>query len=174
MRKSVFALCEDHNAYIGYTSGRLWNGWATPYFTLEEAQRLQADFNKGIDTPMLYDVAKDEFRIQYDDCDEPYIWKGEDIQTVDGIKHLYGIGAYSHIWDELGKDDKRYLAQMVEDYVYEHDHMDDDEIDRDAIVEDIIAQLENVQTLVEVYGIMHNEGLSASEIYTKLMEVLSI
>lgn len=85
MRKSAFALCDDHNAYIGYTSGALWNGWATPYFTLEEAQRLQADFNKGVDTPMLYDVAKDEFRIQYDGDDEPYIWKGEDIQTVDGI-----------------------------------------------------------------------------------------
>ena len=81
MRKSVFALCDDHNAYIGYTSGRLWNGWATPYFTLEEAQRLQADFNQGVESAMLYDVTKDEFRLQYEDDNEPYIWRGEDIQT---------------------------------------------------------------------------------------------
>lgn len=176
MRKSVFALCDDHNAYIGYTSGALWNGWATPYFTLEEAQRLQADFNKGVDNPMLYDVAKDEFRIQYDGDDEPYIWEGEDIQTVDGIKHLYGIGAYSHIWDELGDGFKRHLAQGVADFMLEYDtyNYNDDDETREDMVADVLVQLANLTTFVKVYGIMYDESLSALGIYSKLEEALTL
>lgn len=99
MRKALFRI-GDGPAYMGYTSGRLWNGWATPYFPLEEARKLQAEWKK-----LTYDEDKDEFRIQYEEYEEPYIWQGEDIRTVDGVKHLYGIGAGSHIWDELDADD---------------------------------------------------------------------
>lgn len=176
MKKSVFALCEDHNAYIGYTSGALWNGWATPYFTLEEAQRLQADFNRGIDTPMLYDVAKDEFRIQYDGDDEPYIWKGEDIQTVDGIKHLYGIGAYSHIWDELGESEKRSLAHQIHDFLEDYDTYEYRDVvdDADEFIEDIILEFANLHTFVQAYEIMYNDAYDADEIYNKLTELFTI
>lgn len=176
MRKSVFALCDDYNAYIGYTSGALWNGWATPYFTLEEAQRLQADFNKGIDTPMLYDVNKDEFRIQYDDCDEPYIWEGEDIQTVDGIKHLYGIGAYSHIWDELDEDFKRNLAQQINDFLYDYDTYSYEDIvdDVDEFIEDIILEFADLTTFVKAYEVMYNDAYNADEIYIKLGEIFTL
>lgn len=162
MRKSAFAICEDHNAYIGYTSGRLWNGWATPYFTYEEAQRLQADFNQNAESPMLYDVTKDEFRVKYDGDDEPYIWKGEDIQTVDGIKHLYGIGAYSHIWDELDDDIKRSLAQQICEFL------------DDYFPAELIEKFTNLRTFVKAYEIMYNDAYGVDERYTKLTEVLSI
>lgn len=176
MRKSVFALDCDPNAYIGYTNGTLWNGWATPYFTLEEAQRLQADFNKGIDNPMFYDVNKDEFRLKYDGDDEPYIWKGEDIQTVDGIKHLYGIGAYSHIWDELGEREKRYLAQEVADFILQYDTYNyiDNDATRDELVEEAIAELANLDTFVKVYYAMNDDGLSKLGVYARLFAVLDI
>lgn len=176
MRKSAFALCEDPNAYIGYTSGRLWNGWATPYFTLEEAQRLQAEFSQGADSPMLYDVTKDEFRLKYEDDDEPYIWEGEDIQTVDGIKHLYGIGAYSHIWDELDEDFKRNLAQQINDFLYDYDTYSYEDVvdDADEFIEDIILEFANLNAYRKAYEVMYNDAYSADEIYTKLTELFTI
>lgn len=174
MRKSVFAICDDHNAYIGYTNGDLWNGWATPYFTLEEAQKLQNDFNQGIDTPMFYDVVKDEFRVQYDGDDEPYIWKGEDIQTVDGIKHLYGIGAYSHIWDELDDDIKRSLADQVNEFIADYEtfgYRADYDAPYDVVMR-ILVKFDNLDTFVKVYEVMNNDAYNADQMYEKLTELL--
>ena len=176
MRKSIFVLGDDHNAYIGYTNDDLWNGWATPYFTLEEAQRLQANINAEGESPMLYDVAKDEFRIQYEDDDEPYIWKGEDIKTRDGDQHLYGIGAYSHIWDELDKGFRRELAQRINDFLYDYDtySYEDEYDDADEVIEDIITQLANLNTFAKAYEVMYNDAYSSNEIYTQLSELLNI
>lgn len=173
MRKSVFAIDASPYAYIGYTSGRLWNGWATPYFTLEEAQKLQAEFSEGANSPMLYDVTKDAFVLKYEDDDEPYVWKGEDIQTVDGIKHLYGIGAYSHIWDELDDDIKRSLAQQIADFLcdyetfgYRADYDASDDVDKH-----ILAKFTDLGLFVKAYEIMNNEAYNADEIYAKLCEL---
>lgn len=174
MKKALFQI-DDGPVYIGYTNGDRWNGWATPYFPLEEAQKIQAEFSQGVDFPMFYDVNKDEFRIKYDD-DEPYIWKGEDIQTEDGIKHLYGIGAYSHIWDDLGDEDKRYLAhqiiEIIEDvdpYEY-HDSYDNE----DECLEAILVEFADIDVFYEAHRIMNNALYSADEIYTKLGEFLKI
>jgi hypothetical protein len=174
MRKSVFYI-DGGSAYIGYTNGDRWNGWATPYFTLEEAQRVQADFSQGVDFPMLYDVNKDEFRVQYDD-DEPYIWKGEDIQTVDGKLHLYGIGAYSHIWDELDSDDKRYLAQTINEFLLDYDTYEyrDAFDDEDEVIDALISQFANINDFAKAHAIMNNAMLGADEIYEKLGEFLKI
>lgn len=175
MRKSVFAIDTSPNAYIGYTSGRLWNGWATPYFTLEEAQKLQADFNKGIDTPMLYDVAKDEFRVQYEDDDEPYIWKGEDIQTVDGIKHLYGIGAYSHIWDELDKGYKRNLAQQIDSFLYDYDDgAYEDYYGNNDVEQIILNKFADLEILVKAHEVMYSDEYGSDEMYIKFAELFNI
>ena len=40
MRKSVFTVDGFADAYIGYTRGDRWNGWAAPYFEREEAIRV--------------------------------------------------------------------------------------------------------------------------------------
>jgi hypothetical protein len=175
MRKSVFYI-DGGPAYIGYTNGYLWNGWATPYFTLEEAQKIQAEFNQGDGLRMFYDCQADKFILQYEDDDEPYIWEGEDIQTVDGIKHLYGIGAYSHIWDEADNDDKRYLAQTITDLMYEHDARKyftkyDSE---DSLIETVIAQFADINIFAKTHTIMNNAWNGADQVYTKLMEVLTI
>ena len=173
MRKSVFYI-DNGPAYIGYTNGDLWNGWATPYFTLEEAQKIQAEFSQGVNYPMLYDVTKDEFRIQYDD-DEPYIWKGEDIETVDGIKHLYGIGAYSHIWDEFDNHDKQYLAQEVDEFLREYDEYayEDYHGNRD-VVKIIIGKFADIDIIVQTHTIMNDESLDEDDKYVKLDEVLKL
>jgi hypothetical protein len=174
LKKALFYI-DGGPVYTGYTNGDRWNGWATPYFTLEEAQKVQADFSQGVDFPMLYDVNKDEFRIKYDD-DEPYIWRGEDIQTEDGIKHLYGIGSYSHIWDEVDSDDKRYLAQEINDFLYDYDwySYEDEYDDRDEVIEAIFTQLANLDTFVKAYEIMNSEAYGENERYAKFKEILTL
>lgn len=161
---------------MGYTSGARWNGWATPYFTLEEAQKLQAEFSEGANSAMLYDVNKDEFRLQYEDDDEPYIWKGEDIQTVDGIKHLYGIGAYSHIWDDLDDDDKRYLAQQINEFVYDYDPYDyeNNVDDADDFIDGLIELFADIDKFAKAHRIMSGSWSDKDEIYAKLTELFNI
>ena len=159
---------------MGYTSGARWNGWATPYFTFEEAQKIQAEFSQGVDFPMLYDVNKDEFRIQYDD-DEPYIWKGEDIQTVDGIKHLYGIGAYSHIWDEIDSRDKLFLAQTINDFLYDYDPYEyrDAFDDEDEVITPLMKQFSDNEIFIKAHSIMNSE-LKNEEKYEQFSQILKL
>lgn len=172
MRKALFQI-DGGPVYIGYTDGYLWNGWATPYFPLEEAQKIQAEFSQGDGLRMFYDCQADKFILQYeDDDDEPYIWEGEDIQTVDGIKHLYGIGAYSHIWDELDKADKRYLAQTISEFLFEYNPNKYD--DTYEFIDELIAQFADIHTFAKAHAIMNNAWCGADQIYTKLEEVLSI
>ena len=156
---------------MGYTSGCLWNGWATPYFTLEEAKKILAEW-KGL----TYDEDKDEFRIQYEEYDEPYIWQGEDIQTVDGTKHLYGIGAYSHIWDELDDGDKRYLAEQIIELIADIDPYEyyDSYDNEDECLEAILYEFTDLNTFARCYEIMNNTKFGSIEIFNKLAEVLHL
>ena len=174
MRKALFNI-DGGEVYVGYTSGRLWNGWATPYFPLEEAKKIQAEWNDE-DNPMTYDEAKDEFHMHYDGDDEPYTWEGEDIQTVDGKLHLYGIGAYSHIWDELDDDDKDYLAQQIIELIADYDlyeFRNSYECETDCF-EAILAEFADLNTFARCYEIMNNAKLGSNEIFNKLAEVLHI
>lgn len=174
MRKALFYI-DGGPVYAGYTNGDRWNGWATPYFTYEEAQKLQTEFNQGDGLRMFYDCQADKFILQYDDDDEPYVWKGEDIQTVDGKLHLYGIGAYSHIWDEVDGDDKRYLAQTISEFLqdfdpYEWNNQDYDEYE---VIDELIAQFADLEVFAKAYTIMNTER-NEDEIFTKLGEVLHL
>lgn len=176
MRKSLFQI-DDGPVYIGYTSGARWNGWATPYFTLEEAQKIQAEFSRGDGLRMFYDCQADKFILQYEDDDnEPYIWEGEDIQTVDGIKHLYGIGAYSHIWDELGSEEKRYLAQTISEFLFEFDPHEyrNNVDDEDDFIDALVELFADINIFAQAHRIMNNAWYGADQIYTKLGEVLTL
>lgn len=175
MRKTLFQI-NDGPIYMGYTSGARWNGWATPYFTLEEAQKLQAEFNQDVESPMLYDVNKDAFILKYEDDDEPYIWEGEDIKTEDGIKHLYGIGAYSHIWDDLGDEDKRYLAQTIAELISEYNpyEWNDQDYDEYEVIDAIIEQFADIDKFAKAHRIMSGSWSDKDAIYTQLTELLSI
>jgi hypothetical protein len=175
MRKSLFQI-DDGPVYIGYTSGVRWNGWATPYFTYEEAQKLQAEINQCEGMRMFYDCSADRFYWQHEDDDEPYIWEGEDIQTEDGIKHLYGIGAYSHIWDELGSEEKRYLAQQINDFMYDYDPYDyDDNVDdADDFIDELIELFADIDKFAKVHLIMNGDWSDKDAIYTQLKEVLTL
>ena len=199
MHKAVFTIDCYPKAYIGYTSGRTWNGWATPYFALDEAKRVAEGNNEMAEYPILYDEANDQFFIAKpideskefkkfttfeefidlgDDIGEFDIedrWVGEDVQTEEGIKHLYGIGAYSWVWDEATDRDCRYLAQGIEDFMYEYDIYGyrDIGIDRKEMVEDITEQLKELTIFQQVYEVWHNEDLSQDERFDKLSELLT-
>lgn len=174
MKKALFQI-ESSPMYIGYTDGTRWNGWATPFFTFEEAQKIQSDWNAEGESQMLYDIDKDAFCVQYDD-DDPYIWKGEDVQTEDGIKHLYGIGAYSHIWDKVGQEEKRYLAYQVNDFIMDYDPYEyrDAFDDEDEAFEAIISNFDDLEIFAETQRIINNITLSSDQIFSGLSKILDI
>ena len=176
MRKAVFTIGEYPKAYIGYTSGRLWNGWATPYFEKEEAMRVAEGNNETAEYPMQYDEIYDQFYVLDTEIAELETWKGEDIQTAEGIKHLYGIGAYSWVWDEATDRDCNYLAQEIEDFLYEYDTYGyrDVGIDREETVKQIKTQLKELTTFQQVYEIWNDEELNQDERFDRLSKLLFI
>lgn len=99
MRETKFQI-EDGPIYEGYTKGNHWNGWACPYFTREVADQIAREVNADApDCTMCYDKANDAFAYKGYMEEEVVIFKGENIQG----KHLYPIGAYSWIWDDLSE-----------------------------------------------------------------------
>ena len=168
MRKALFHI-DGGQVYVGYTSGRLWNGWATPYFPLEEALKICAEWNDE-DNPMTYDEERDEFRIHYDGDEIPYVWEGEDFLTDDGRFHLYGIGAYSHIWDELDDGEKLYLAEQIDEFLI--DYNADEFHSEDMLYEAILTKFNNLDIFARCYEIMNDGKLNVDQIYTKLEEIL--
>lgn len=121
MRKSRFGIDTYEDEFVGYTTGEWWNGWATPYFTKEVADEILAIQNKsfvenGMDKDVyyaVYNAEKDQYEFYDPDLDAPEVFEGEDCKTVDGKLHLYGIGAYCWIWDEIEEEEKGITAEQV-------------------------------------------------------------
>lgn len=176
MYKAVFTIGDYPKAYIGYTSGRLWNGFATPCFELDEAKRVMVGNNETAEYPMHYDEVYDQFYVLDTESGELEKWKAENIQTEEGIKKLYGIGAYSWVWDEATDRDCNYLAQGIEDFIYEYDtygHRDVG-IDRDEMVKAIKNQLKELITFQQVYEIWNDEDIDQDERFDKLSKLLTV
>jgi hypothetical protein len=175
LRKTIFTIGVYPKAYIGYTSGRLWNGWATPFFEKAEADKVAEGFNECAEFPMQYDEVYDQFYILDTETEELEKWVGTDYSTTEGIKHLYGIGAYSWVWDEEATDrDCYYLAQGIEDFIYEYDtyHYHDEGIDREEMVDKIKNQLKELTVFQQVYEIWHNDELTSDEKFEALGGIL--
>lgn len=173
MHKAVFTFDDYPKAYIGYTNGRLWNGWETPHFELAEVLRIMADHNKETDNPIHYNEGIDTFYIAETEYTSGAIWEGEDCQTDEGIKHLYGIGAFFWIWEGTSE---YYLAEVVEDFIYEFDTYGyrDVGIDRDEMVVSIKAQLKEPTVFQQVYEVWHNDSLTEDERFDKLSNLLTV
>lgn len=176
MQKAIFTIGEYPKAYIGYTSGRLWNGWATPAFELDEAKRVAEGFNECAEFPMQYDEVYDQFYILDTETSDLETWKGEDVLTTEGIKHLYDIGAYSWVWDKVGDSDIKYLAEVIEDFIYEYDtyHYQDECLDRMQTVDAIKEQLKELITFQQVYEVWHNEDLTSEAKFEALGGILNV
>ena len=167
MRKLVFTIDGFADAYIGYTGGHLWNGWATPYFEKDEAERVMAGYNQDLDEPdlMYYDEVGDAFVVYTEGHDNYDYWQGADIRTQDGIKHLYGIGAYSWVWDDDGGLlYKKSLARQVAEFMY-----DDDD---DMWV--IAKKFSDLEVYADTIRIMRNDDIGESFRYEQLKGILEL
>lgn len=176
MYKLVFTTNGFEYPHIGYTSGKLWNGWATPYFEVDEALAIMEEFNKYMPEEFItYDEGNDTFMHKIAD-DETEIWKGKNYRTTEGIKHLYGIGAYSWVWEFVTQDDIKSVAQRIEDFLWEldtYEHRDNYE-SREELVGEIIAQLQDFKTLKQVLNIFYNFSLTEQELFEALGKELRV
>jgi hypothetical protein len=177
MQRTIFTIDGVVPAYIGYTDGDTWNGWATPYFEKDQAMRLMEDYNKNTESPMFYNEEFDTFYHFGTDGYSGEMWKGEKHQTAEGIKTLYGIGAYCWIWDAVNTKDLRYIAQEIEEFIFYHEtykYMDEDDLKRDGAVDTIIEQFKSLEVLYEAINVMRNEELKADERFEKLGGILKL
>ena len=176
MYKKVFTIDGFDHVYIGYTSGRRWNGWATPHFEFVEALEVMHDYNECAEPPMQYDEVYDQFYILDKETAELEVWKGENYNTIEGIKHLYGIGAYSMTWDNITNYDIDNIARGIEDFIWEFDtyHYQDECIDRMQTVDSIIAQLKDFNTLKQAIRIFYNDDLTEELKFEKLGGILRV
>ena len=176
MRQTVFTIEACPKAYIGYTTSRLWNGWATPYFEKAEAIRVMEDYNRQNESPIFYNEEFDTFYHFGTDSFGGEMWRGEEYATKDGIKHLYGIGAFAWIWDAVTEEDCIYLAEAIDEFIYDYDTYGyrDVGIDREEMVEAIENQLKELTVLQQVYEVWHSEDLNIDERFEKLGGILKL
>jgi len=96
-RKGQFSIEPIDDNIEGYTMGFLWNGWAMPVFTKENAAKVL----EGIGAKHRYDEASDTFTFLVDENDGEETSEGSIIH-VDGVPvKVYSIGAGSWTWDEV-------------------------------------------------------------------------
>ena len=83
------------SVYDGFTVGETWNGWATPYFTLDVAKRVAADYAAQGDA-YLAEVGE-TVRLYEPDNGE---WDEYGPVEVEG-QLLYPVGSYYWTWEEV-------------------------------------------------------------------------
>ena len=100
MYKTIFTVDGFVPAYIGFTEGNLWNGWATPYFSTKELDEgnNKANFTKK----QWYGIVAHFIRQDYELTEEQIADATEDIV---GRCFVYGIPKF----DELSE----YIADYM-------------------------------------------------------------
>lgn len=94
MRKAEFTIeTYGNNTFDGYTQDEDWNGWACPYFTLEEAQKI-VDMHKKTGQKAGFNEDSNAFYFNVQDEEEFY----QPVE-IEGTK-FYPIGNSSWIWEE--------------------------------------------------------------------------
>lgn len=178
MYKLVFTIDGFNYPHIGYTAGRRWNGWATPFFEVDEAFAIMDEYNRGREATekMFYDEETDTFRVaatEYTDADE---WKGKNYKTEEGLKHLYGIGAYSWVWEDTTRQDIYDVALRINDFLWEHDTYEykDQYAGPDEIIATITKQLQDFNVLKRVLTALYVEELKENELCERLGGILHV
>ena len=177
MHKLVFTTNGFEYPHIGYTAGKRWNGWATPYFEIDEAIKIMEEFNSyEPEFPITYNEKTDTFSVEEIGGGNGDEWKGVNYQTDEGIKHLYGIGAYSWTWEDTTQKDIYAVAQRIEDFLWEldtYEHRDNYD-SREELLKEIINQLQDFKTLKQVLIYLYTEELTEQELFDKLGRELRI
>lgn len=103
-RPAAFTINESPEFY-GFTFGDTWNGWATPFFPKDQAERFAAYNDREIETHgrsgfdrVRYDPKRDAYLLTNEDGDfdvvEPQV-----IETTEGRRKVWPIGAWSYVWE---------------------------------------------------------------------------
>lgn len=96
MRATKFTIDSlDGYVFDGYTDGEEWNGFACPYFTYNQAEKvLEAYLATG--RKAWYDADADRFVFEVDGKDEV-----DSFNAVELVgEKFYPVGAFCWIWDE--------------------------------------------------------------------------
>src|SRR5215213_4654130 len=97
--------------FEGFTLDETWNGWARPYFTFEQAQRIvQAHTSWG--GKAWYDEGEDVFMFEFS-RDEVDAFPAESMDD----RKLYPVGAGCWIWEEAVCIDRGHSGHMFADMV---------------------------------------------------------
>ena len=102
MLVSIDGVDTPHDLWAYVVQGQDWNGWALPYFTKEQADRVLIAFNAQSNVSRIeYQMYRDEYlAFDFDSPHEnPEVFIPEDIEVDGEIVHAYPIGAWGWTWD---------------------------------------------------------------------------
>ena len=104
MRPTQFKIESlGYEVFDGFTKEETWNGWACPYFTFEQAQKVLEQFNlfrriTGQTGFAFYSEPADIFVFPGDE-NEPEIFAA----IEENGEKFYLVGAFAWIWEEMDK-----------------------------------------------------------------------
>jgi hypothetical protein len=84
--------------FEGWSDGTDWNGWAVPFFELDQAMEVLAALRRTGRTSE-YDPQTDTFVFAEQEDDDEEQYPSSEIDTADGPRKVYGLGAGVWIWD---------------------------------------------------------------------------
>lgn len=83
-----------------------WNGWACPGFELKEALAICKELSIDYFERTTYEYNEKYNTILFKNSDgEVEVWQGQEHCTVDGVKTLFAVGAWSWTWNLLKRDE---------------------------------------------------------------------
>ena len=90
-----------YEIFEGFTIGEDWNGWACPYFTFDQAQKVLKQYNQlreiiGQKDLAFYDENADAFVFPENGKDESEIF----VAVIENDRRYYPVGAFCWIWEE--------------------------------------------------------------------------
>jgi hypothetical protein len=91
--RMIRVTIDDVNKFVCWTFDEEWNEWAVPHFEKSEADKVAKVHN------CKYNPQKDSY--EFAQGKEVEEFEGIKIQTFDGLKKVYPIGAGSWVWDEV-------------------------------------------------------------------------
>lgn len=100
LRPGLFSIETVQGPYTGWTTGEVWNGWACPYFEIEVARRVAADYasaNAAEGATAEFDENTNAFRFLDPVQGEWEVYEGFE---EDG-RMLYPIGTQYWTWTEV-------------------------------------------------------------------------